>query len=104
MSSNPDANLSSPYRALLHGDYILPPGIKEKRSRFDTSFINIGTATVLGGGLGSISGLYEGFMATRSQKLAPSVLRTQLLNFTVKNSASTSQKFGLLSTFIIKST
>ncbi|MEN2496375.1 MAG: mitochondrial import inner membrane translocase, subunit timm23 [Marteilia pararefringens] len=91
--------IDNPYRAIISGDYILPPGAKEKRSRYELSFINIGTATVLGGLSGALLGGLDGIKNVRHSNLGINAQRTQILNHIVKRSSSSAQNLGLF-TFI----
>ena len=87
---------AEPQRATIYGDYILPAGVSEVRSRYDLCFANIGTAAIFGGALGLVKGFQEGVQATKGDPmLGFKARRTQVLNYTSKASASTSQKFGL---------
>lgn len=58
-------------------EFIFPEGASKNRGRFEFAFSQIGSAVIIGAGLGGSVGLYNGIVATNLAKQTGKLRRTQ---------------------------
>ncbi|XP_031639701.1 mitochondrial import inner membrane translocase subunit Tim23 [Contarinia nasturtii] len=76
-------------------EFIFPEGAgKQQRGRFELAFSQIGSAVMIGAGLGGMVGLYNGIAATSMANQSGKLRRTQLLNHIMKQGSATGNSLG----------
>ncbi|XP_017062229.1 mitochondrial import inner membrane translocase subunit Tim23 isoform X2 [Drosophila ficusphila] len=91
----------SPYlnydsRFLQQPEFIFPEGANKQRGRFELAFSQIGTSVMIGGGIGGMAGVYNGFKVTNMLNQSGKLRRTQLINHIMKQGSGTANTLGTL--------
>lgn len=92
---SPYLNVDPSYLQSSTPEYILTD--EHKRGSFEKSFSAIGSAVIVGGGVGGVRGLFQGF--TQTKGMTGRVRNTQIINYTVKSGGSIAKAFGTITVF-----
>lgn len=79
-SLSPYLNFDPSYLPTSQPEFIFPEGAV-KRGRFELAFSQIGSACMIGAGVGGTSGFYRGLKATTLARDSGKLRRTQLVFF-----------------------
>ncbi|SPP85551.1 mitochondrial import inner membrane translocase subunit Tim23 [Drosophila guanche] len=93
---SPYLNYDSRYLQRAQPEFIFPEGANKQRGRFELAFSQIGTSVMIGGGIGGLAGVYNGFKATNALNQTGKLRRTQLLNHIMKQGSGTANSLGTL--------
>ncbi|XP_032666408.1 mitochondrial import inner membrane translocase subunit Tim23 [Odontomachus brunneus] len=96
LSLSPYMNVDPSYLPISQPEFIFPEGGVKQRGRLELAFGQIGTACLLGAGIGGMSGLYRGIKATTIAGETGKLRRTQLINHVMKGGANMANSFGVL--------
>ncbi|XP_016968732.1 mitochondrial import inner membrane translocase subunit Tim23 isoform X1 [Drosophila biarmipes] len=93
---SPYLNYDSRYLLQAQPEFIFPEGANKQRGRFELAFSQIGTSVMIGGGIGGMAGVYNGFKVTKALKQTGKLRRTQLINHIMKQGSGTANTLGTL--------
>lgn len=74
---SPYLNYDSRFLRQAQPEFIFPEGANKQRGRFELAFSQIGTCVMIGGGIGGIAGIYNGFKVTNALNQTGKLRRTQ---------------------------
>ncbi|XP_017073291.1 mitochondrial import inner membrane translocase subunit Tim23 [Drosophila eugracilis] len=94
-SVSPYLNYDSRYLQ-TQPEFIFPEGANKQRGRFELAFSQIGTSVMVGGGIGGMAGIYNGFKVTTVLEQKGKLRRTQLINHIMKQGSGTANTLGTL--------
>ncbi|KAL5282932.1 TIMM23 family protein [Megaselia abdita] len=77
-------------------EFIFPEGATKNRGRFELAFSQIGSSVMIGGGVGSLVGLYNGLRVTSLLQQQGKLRQTQILNHVMKQGSATANSLGTL--------
>ncbi|KAH8357530.1 hypothetical protein KR084_006853, partial [Drosophila pseudotakahashii] len=93
---SPYLNYDSRYLQQAQPEFIFPEGANKQRGRFELAFSQIGTSVMIGGGIGSLAGIYNGLKVTNALEQTGKLRRTQLINHIMKQGSGTANTLGTL--------
>ncbi|KAH8421238.1 hypothetical protein KR009_006598 [Drosophila setifemur] len=93
---SPYLNYDSRFLQQAQPEFIFPEGANKQRGRFELAFSQIGTSVMIGGGIGGLAGIYNGFKVTTALKQTGKLRRTQLINHIMKQGSGTANTLGTL--------
>ena len=94
--TSPYLNYDTRYMRQAQPEFIFPEGASKQRGRFELAFSQIGSAVMIGAGIGGAAGLYNGMRATALANQTGKLRRTQMLNHIMKQGAGTANTFGTI--------
>lgn len=74
---SPYLNYDSRFLRQAQPEFIFPEGANKQRGRFELAFSQIGTSVMIGGGIGGLAGIYNGFKVTNALNQTGKLRRTQ---------------------------
>lgn len=77
MNMSPFLNYDSSFIRNTQPEFIFPEGATKNRGRFELAFSQIGSSVMIGGGIGSMVGLYNGVRVTSLLNQQGKLRRTQ---------------------------
>ncbi|XP_017107042.2 mitochondrial import inner membrane translocase subunit Tim23 isoform X1 [Drosophila bipectinata] len=93
---SPYLNYDSRFLQQAQPEFIFPEGANKQRGRFELAFSQIGTSVMIGGGIGGVAGVYNGFKVTKALNQTGKLRRTQLINHIMKQGSGTANTLGTL--------
>ncbi|XP_020806615.1 mitochondrial import inner membrane translocase subunit Tim23 [Drosophila serrata] len=93
---SPYLNYDSRFLQQAQPEFIFPEGANKQRGRFELAFSQIGTSVMIGGGIGGLAGVYNGFKVTNALNQTGNLRRTQLINHIMKQGSGTANTLGTL--------
>ncbi|XP_017114053.1 mitochondrial import inner membrane translocase subunit Tim23 [Drosophila elegans] len=93
---SPYLNYDSRFLQQSQPEFIFPEGANKQRGRFELAFSQIGTSVMIGGGIGGLAGVYNGFKVTKALNQTGKLRRTQLINHIMKQGSGTANTLGTL--------
>ncbi|KAH8314742.1 hypothetical protein KR074_010160 [Drosophila pseudoananassae] len=93
---SPYLNYDSRFLQQAQPEFIFPEGANKQRGRFELAFSQIGTSVMIGGGIGGLAGVYNGFKVTKALNQTGKLRRTQLINHIMKQGSGTANTLGTL--------
>ncbi|XP_068150507.1 mitochondrial import inner membrane translocase subunit Tim23 [Drosophila tropicalis] len=93
---SPYLNYDSRFLQQAQPEFIFPEGANKQRGRFELAFSQIGTSVMIGGGVGGLAGVYNGFKVTNALNQTGKLRRTQLINHIMKQGSGTANTLGTL--------
>ncbi|XP_008550541.1 mitochondrial import inner membrane translocase subunit Tim23 isoform X2 [Microplitis demolitor] len=99
---SPYLNFDPSYLPTSQPEFITPTGLTTsdgpgvRRGRFELAFGQIGSACIIGAGIGGTRGLIRGLKATTLAGQTGKLRRTQLINHVMKNGASVANSLGTI--------
>ncbi|KAM8715756.1 hypothetical protein ACLKA7_002752 [Drosophila subpalustris] len=94
--ASPYLNYDSRFLRQAQPEFIFPEGANKQRGRFELAFSQIGTSVMVGGGIGGLAGVYNGFKVTNALNQTGKLRRTQLINHVMKQGSGTANTLGTL--------
>ncbi|XP_070133662.1 mitochondrial import inner membrane translocase subunit Tim23 isoform X2 [Drosophila bipectinata] len=73
---SPYLNYDSRFLQQAQPEFIFPEGANKQRGRFELAFSQIGTSVMIGGGIGGVAGVYNGFKVTKALNQTGKLRRT----------------------------
>lgn len=77
MNISPFLNYDSNFIRKTQPEFIFPEGATKNRGRFELAFSQIGSSVMVGGGIGSLVGLYNGIRVTSLNQQQGKLRQTQ---------------------------
>nr|QBH72746.1 hypothetical protein [Nicoletia phytophila] len=93
---SPYLNFDPTYLQQSQPEFIFPEGAARQRGRFELAFSQIGGSCMIGASVGGMGGLYNGLKSTTLAGQTGKLRRTQLLNYVMKQGATTANTLGVL--------